>query len=584
MTAIARLGLALILISSAANAAPPKAPPAPPPPPAAPAPVIASATTVAVIGLRSTLSLEEKKKIDEGQLAEVIREAAERALPGARVLTREELPLVEAGCGLDCQLANARKAGATLVVTGDLLRLERGLLASLELRDPDTGAMLSFESALGGTPAEMLEAVSRASADLFASKQPVEFGIAALPADAQPAELAADPLVLQDYDTALRADERGKENPAEAESAWEKLAARDGKNPYRDEANARAAQWHTWQETRGAFEAQRKSDTENLRKLLPLATTGDTAKLRLLARYAHAYGAEEAKPFIALLPATLTAQAGSIVSCEGGDADQCIALVHLDEAAKDAKGALTHLEIACEAGASPACAEIGERLLAATSREPSRAIPALQRGCAMGNGRACARLARLYEEGDVTDANLAVAAELRSRACNEGDGRSCRKLGCSLEGEDVNEDLAKAVSLWKRGCELGDPLACRMARAASPRRVVKQNGMVQNAPVTRWKMVPVHLGRTSAKRIVGVVLLGGAGLLATVGLSQTERADHHDWMQDGMSAQRAAPYLIGAAASATLGLILLFSPVEEKRVQIGASASPNGVMLSGKFQ
>jgi TPR repeat protein len=172
---------------------------------------------------------------------------------------------------------------------------------------------------------------------------------------------------------------------------------------------------------------------------------------------------------------------------------------------------------------------------------------------------------------------------LRSRACDDGDGRSCRKLGCSLEGEDVNVDLAKAVSLWKRGCELGDQLACRMARAASPRKVVKQRGMVQNAPVTRWKMVPVHPGRTAAKRLVGVAMLGGAGLLATIGLAQTDRADHHEWMQDGFHA-RAAPYLIGAAASATLGLILMLSPNEEKRVQVGASASPNGIVLSGKFQ
>src|SRR5207244_1462668 len=75
---------------------------------------------------------------------------------------------------------------------------------------------------------------------------------------------------------------------------------------------------------------------------------------------------------------------------------------------------------ACHAGDSASCAEAGERWLRKETRDVSRAIPALETGCAGSSARACTRLARVYEEGDGTDVALALAAEMRDRTCTAG--------------------------------------------------------------------------------------------------------------------------------------------------------------------
>src|SRR5439155_23018509 len=171
-----------------------------------------------------------------------------------------------------------------------------------------------------------------------------------------------------------------------------------------------------------------------LRKILPLGSVTDAAKLDSLVRFARAYGVEKATPMLALLAAPpLRSRAEIALGCEARDASKCLLMAHAADEARDSKAALGYLDDACSAGAAEACAEAGERWLRPATRDAARGIAALQRGCAALSAPACARLARVYEEGDGTNANAVLAGEMRDKACAAGDGRSCRQRACTAD-------------------------------------------------------------------------------------------------------------------------------------------------------
>ncbi len=81
--------------------------------------------SLAVLDFRDKLG---GKEVDAGYFADVVRSASLRALPGLRVITKENLVVLLQSTGKrledcegECEVDTGRRIGADLVVSGDLL-------------------------------------------------------------------------------------------------------------------------------------------------------------------------------------------------------------------------------------------------------------------------------------------------------------------------------------------------------------------------------------------------------------------------------------------------------------------------------
>src|SRR4051794_7686002 len=326
--------------------------------------------TIAVLEFRS-----RAHPIAAADVSDRVREAAGRAAPDARIIDRI--------------------GDADYVIAGKVSRGGLGYRASLELRDR-RGEVLQRASATAGSRRELLEAVEGATSDLLRSRAD---GLSAdastiralplpvVPAAAEPPSddvlnLDADASVVVAWDRARRIEARGREEPDEAAAAWRQLAAMRGANPFKETAETRAAQWQAFADGKRAAQAQLARDAERLRKLLPLASVTDAAKIELLVRFATAYGFDKMSPFVALLPSVELRQIAELsLDCAVKEAHACVQLARDADAAGDVTLALDYLGRACEAGAAEACDEAGARWLQGDARDPAKAIVALQRGC-----------------------------------------------------------------------------------------------------------------------------------------------------------------------------------------------------------
>jgi TPR repeat protein len=430
--------------------------------------------------------------------------------------------------------------------------------------------------------------------------------------------LDIDSDVLVAYDAAKSLDARGRDRPDETAAAWRAVADAGGAaNPLRDMAAARARQWQDYADGTRAFEAQLARDTDRLRKVLPLGSVTDSTKQELLVRYAAAYGEDRAAPLVDLLPSpALRERARLAVGCEGRTAASCVALARGADDSHDAKGALGYLARACELDDAGACAEAGERWLQAPVRDVSRAVVALQRGCAVGGATACARLARLYEDGDGTPANPALATAMRDKACAAGDGNSCRRLACAVDANASAGEQARANELWQKGCANGDAASCAVANAArngDGSFVAKQveqaaaagtaNAAVQTpngepASVTSAPAPVASLSSSAQARAtfdrmsrtgfmligIGAVAMGGAAFMAVQDDSPGGFHGPRGLYGEDRYSHAGFAVVLGALGlmSAGTGVAVLLSRPDPSGSQVGIGVAPGRLMLSGK--
>jgi TPR repeat protein len=550
--------------------------------------------TIAVLELRSRVN-----PVVAAELSDRVREAVRRAFPQARIVDSDE--------------------NADFVIGGKVSRGGLGYRAWLELRDR-SGDVLQRASATASSRSELAEAIDGAAVDLVRSRQeaggPVTIApLPAVPAPAEPPEdalnLEADAGVLVAWDRARRIEAHGKERPEEAAAAWRRVAEMRGQNPFREIALTRAGEWEAYSAGRRAVDAQLASDTARLRRVLPLASVTDSAKIDLLVRFAAAHGFDKVSPLVALLPsAELRARAELSLDCEVKEAYACVQLARAADEAKDAKAALDYLDRACAAGAPAACAESGDRWLQGDLRDPARAIAALQRGCDASNAAACVRLARVHEEGDGAATDAKVAMGLREKACAAGDGRSCRRLA------GMSEEPARVADLLRKGCEGGDAVSCALS-AKEPAMVQRQlqeaaSGAAKPAPIARpasatekpaAKPPPPPPPRTEVQQShdraaagVAMVAFGALAATAAVMMMSSDEAQPRrtfrsaliagSQQQSGSSRSGLTLVFGGAAAiSAGAGLVLLLTkPDKPEAPKVGVGVSPAGVVVSGNFR
>jgi TPR repeat protein len=561
----------------------------------------AHAETIAVLDLRS-----HNHPIAASEATDRVRETVRRTMPEARVVDG--------------------RGDADLILSGSVGHGGMGYRARLELRDR-SGSLLQRSTATAASRRELVEAVEAAAVDLLRSRQealaalPLALSALALPEVPGPTEapddalnLDADAWVLVAWDRARQVEARGRENPEDAAAAWRRLAEAGGRNPFREIAASRAQQWEAYAASRRAAETQMSRDTARLREILPLASVTEAAKIDFLVRYATAYGFDKVSPLVALLPtAQLRQRAELSLDCEVKEATACVQLARAADDAKDAKAALEWLDRACGAGSADSCFDVGDRWLKDETRDTARAIAALQRGCDSASAASCVRLARVYEEGDGAAANAATAADLREKACDAGDGKSCRRLA------GMSDKPGRVAELLRKGCDGGDAMSCTLA-AREPAMVERQ---LQEAAAAARKPAPAatpasatkkpaekapapslpktevksndHAAAAGAMVVFGVLAGAGAVLLTTSGDDM-----HHGYTRSGRSLTTAAPpssdglrtaLTIGMGTAAVLttgaGLAMLFSKPAKPQAttsKVDVGLAPNGVVVSGNFQ
>jgi TPR repeat protein len=450
-----------------------------------------------------------------------------------------------------------------------------------------------------------LPASAAASPDKARAAEPAAFSVGA-PALPQPPgplgtapesltvdyDVDADVLVL--YDQARTAEAAAADHPEAAARAWNALARAPGENPFRDLASSRGEEWDSYAAKKRAYDAQRAADSSRLRKVLPLRWVSEWVKLELVERYARSYGAEPASQILppTRLPA-LREKASLALACEAKEAGKCVALAGLADAANQSRVAVAYLDRACGAGSTKACSDAGDRFLAAPNRDVERALAALGRGCDAKGAEACARLARVYEEGDGAKVDLAAASDLRDRACTAGDGNSCRRLACLIDTSANEAAKARAEELWSSGCTAGDAQSCALVRAAKAARGAEPAHAVETsqpppppdidaATMAREYSLQRRQSLGIGLLAIGTVLGSGAAAIAF------DSAGHGGGRRGSFGDREFRPptmtYVLGAGAvlSAASGLsILLSKPDPEAPRKVTVGVAPGAVMLTG---
>ena len=124
---------------------------------------------VAVLELHNKLNAADRAAVDTGYLTDLVRTATLHELPSLRMMTRENM-LVMLGaqgkkledCEGECEVETARRLGADLVISGEVLRFGGGLRLSLRLHRVSTGELLNGAQA-NGRGADELEGGVRAT-------------------------------------------------------------------------------------------------------------------------------------------------------------------------------------------------------------------------------------------------------------------------------------------------------------------------------------------------------------------------------------------------------------------------------------
>lgn len=454
---------------------------------------------IAVLELRNKLG-GAAPSLDAAYLADVIRSSARDALPGAQLMTRDNVMVLLEGAGKqledcqgECEVDTGRKLGADLVVSGELLRFGDDFKVSLKLHDTHSARFLSGLQASGET-AKALEADLRQKLPAFFaplksgtdSIQPKEEGAkdAGAAESAKPApglglvvpealpkrlELEADTEVLVAYDAALQRDAAGKSRPAEAAKAWEAVARLKGKNPYRAQARDRAKAWRAFAGKRVELDKQRMAETEKLSTLLQLESIAVHKRTALaVIALSQAYGGEAVED--AVLKA-LARGGGKRLNaldpllgqaCEARQAPACEAqaFLHREHLVPNADDGEAGLERACELQSVRGCL-----LLALWKGLPYLTAP----GAEEAAKEACS--------GGAVVGCSPPSPEVLDPLCAAGDHRACVRLagwfggwsGSELpsvtpsDNEKARAYVAKAVALLEPRCRGGAVAECREA-------------------------------------------------------------------------------------------------------------------------
>ncbi|MGD0675768.1 MAG: tetratricopeptide repeat protein [Polyangiaceae bacterium] len=122
------------------------------------------------------------------------------------------------------------------------------------------------------------------------------------------------------------------------------------------------------------------------------------------------------------------------------------------------------VEGACAQADADACFQVGRAFHVGQDGFPQdwgRAATAYERGCNLGDARACNNLGDALDYGDGLPRDAQRAAALFDKACHLGNALGCANLGTMAEhGEGVVRDAARARDLYRDACLTGEVYGC----------------------------------------------------------------------------------------------------------------------------
>jgi len=160
-------------------------------------------------------------------------------------------------------------------------------------------------------------------------------------------------------------------------------------------------------------------------------------------------------------------------ACDGGVAVACTAAIRwIDDphgGSADVPGAQSlrvrmDLDLGCASGQGDACYNAGLLFYNGRDgapRDRARSSRVYERGCDLGDPRACNNLGDALAYGQGLKRDLPRAAAVYEKACHLGEALGCGNLGYSAEhGAGVPRDLERARALYRAACATRDPYGC----------------------------------------------------------------------------------------------------------------------------
>lgn len=144
---------------------------------------------------------------------------------------------------------------------------------------------------------------------------------------------------------------------------------------------------------------------------------------------------------------------------------------------------------ACKPGAAAACTEIADELYGKDSKVfPVKAAELYRTACADRDARACARAA----EFEAIDKNWDRVREFASKGCDLGSGEACERLALTeVNGRGTPKNEEKAIALAKKACDLSAMAGCRTAAGllvdAEPTRAVEAVPLAEKACKAKYE-------------------------------------------------------------------------------------------------
>ncbi|MBO4699071.1 sel1 repeat family protein [bacterium] len=273
------------------------------------------------------------------------------------------------------------------------------------------------------------------------------------------------------YSDALKAEEKGRLNPAKAESLWQTIAGYGGSNPLRSLAQNRVNFYGKMSFWRSQLAAGEKKEFNNLGKMAKSPSFDIKAYSSAVAEYIDLYGAwagsarvGEVFDFIEKserkeeVRKKVFSESDKFFSwqrsCEQGDPAKCY-LVSL----KGDGESVSLKKYACEYKVEKACLDLYK-----ASVNGNDAARFAEKSCYLGNSDSCVNAAGILYQGKmkaVKDVEKSVA--ILEDSCGADSGESCYMLGVIYDGgsKSIKKDSSKAKEFYKKSCGLGYKKSCR---------------------------------------------------------------------------------------------------------------------------
>ncbi len=156
--------------------------------------------------------------------------------------------------------------------------------------------------------------------------------------------------------------------------------------------------------------------------------------------------------------------------CDGKVAAACgfasSLLLNGDGITRDEKASFALGEKGCKLGDSRACNNLGtawsEGKDGAADVDHAKAKQLYEKACKLKNGLGCFNLGNIYRIGEGVTPDLKVASKHFQKSCDLNEAKGCTELAIIYyEGKALKKDQPKAIKLLQKACKLGSEPACK---------------------------------------------------------------------------------------------------------------------------